>query len=93
MPTGWVTHKLENSNTKEVLPLLQRFWTSPQVSQPGDLIKGLGIPMQADLAGPWDLITGLPGAWGRGRLQSWRAQTKFCTSQDREERSRDPIGD
>ena len=22
IPTGWVTHKLENNNTKEVLPLL-----------------------------------------------------------------------
>ena len=89
---GWVTHKLENNNTKEVLPLLQRFWTSPQVSQPGDLIKGLGIPMQSDLAGQRDLITGLSGAWGRGRLQSWRAQTKFCTYQDRGERSSDSTG-
>ena len=25
IPAGWVTHRLENSNTKEVLPLLLRF--------------------------------------------------------------------
>ena len=25
IPIGWVTHKLENSKTKEVLPLLWRF--------------------------------------------------------------------
>ena len=27
------------------------------------------------------------------RLQSWRVRTKFCTHQDPEERSSDPIGD
>ena len=30
---GWVTHKLEKNNTKEVLPLLWRFWTLHQSSQ------------------------------------------------------------
>ena len=26
IPAGWVSHKLENSNIKEVLALFQRFW-------------------------------------------------------------------
>ena len=34
-----MTHILENSNSKEVLPLLWRFWTPCQASQPGDLTK------------------------------------------------------
>ena len=41
IPTGWVTHKRENSNGK-VLQLLWRFWTPHQTSQPGDPTKGLG---------------------------------------------------
>ena len=44
IPARWVTHKLEKNNTKELLPLLQRFWTPHQSSQSGDLTKGLGIP-------------------------------------------------
>ena len=43
IPAGWVTHKLENSKTKEVLPLLWRFWTPHQASPYGDLTKELGI--------------------------------------------------
>ena len=43
IPIGWATHKLENNNTKEVLPLLWRFWTPRQASQPGNPAKGLGI--------------------------------------------------
>ena len=38
--TRWVTHKLENSNTKEVLPL---------IPQPGDLTEGLGTPRNLTL--------------------------------------------
>ena len=37
IPARWVFHKLENNNTKEVFPLLWRFWAPRQVSQPGDL--------------------------------------------------------
>ena len=65
--TGWVTQKLESNNTKEVLPLLWRFWTWHQASQPGDLTTGLGIPRESDLAAQWDLIIGLS--------QDWRKQT------------------
>ena len=61
-PAVWVTHKLEN-NTKEALPLLQRFWTPCQASQPGDPAKGRGIPRESDLEGQQDLITRLPQNW------------------------------
>ena len=59
-PTGSVTHKLENNNTKEVLLLLCRFRTPYQASQPGDLTKELGIPRESDLEGLQDLVTKLP---------------------------------
>ena len=36
IPARWVTHKLENSNTELVLPLLWRFWTTPQTFQARD---------------------------------------------------------
>ena len=35
IPTGWVTHKLENNLTTEVQPLEWRFWTPCQASQSG----------------------------------------------------------
>ena len=55
----------------------------------GNLIKGLGIPRKSDLESQWDLIIGVPQDWGYQRLQSWRAQTKYCTHQDPEKRSSD----
>ena len=51
---------------------------------------GLGIPRESGLEGQWDLMIGLPEDRGKQRLQSWRAQTKFCLHQDPEERSSDP---
>ena len=57
-PARWVTHKLENNNTKEVLPLLWRFWTPHQASQPEDLTKGLEAPRESGLGGQCDLIIG-----------------------------------
>ena len=79
---GWVTYKLENNNTKELLTLL--FWTSRQVSQPGDPAKGLGIPRESGLDSQQYLLIGLPEDWGKQRLKSWRAQTKFsCTKTQR----------
>ena len=62
--TRWVTHNLEDNNTKEVLPLLWKFWVPCQASQPGDLVKGLGIPRNSDFEGQQDLIIGLPQDWG-----------------------------
>ena len=73
IPTRWVIHRLETSNTKEVLPLLWRFRTPHQVSQPGDLTKGLEISRESGLEGQQDLIIGLPEDCGKHRLQSWRA--------------------
>ena len=60
IPTRWVTHKLENNSTKEVLPLLWRFWTPCQASRPEDTTKGLGILKESDLEAQGDLIIGLP---------------------------------
>ena len=45
--------------------------------------KGLGIPRESGLEGQWGLTIALPE--GKQRLQSWRAQTKFCRHQDKEE--------
>ena len=55
IPPRWMTHRLENSNTKEVLPLFWRFRTPCQGSQPGDLTKGLGTPRDLTLkaSGTW----------------------------------------
>ena len=63
IPTSWMTLKLENNNTKEVLSLLWRFWTPYQASQPGDLTKGLGIPRESDLEVQRDLIARVPQDW------------------------------
>ena len=55
IPAGCVTHKLGNNNTKEVLPLLWRFWISRQAFQLGALTKGRGIPTEFTLkaSGIW----------------------------------------
>ena len=96
IPSRWVTHKLENDNTKESLPLLLRFWTLCQSSHPWDRTVRLGIPIPripSDLEGQWSLITGLPEDWKKQRLKSWRAQTKSCTRQDPEQKSSYSTGD
>ena len=94
MPSPWgkVLHKLGNSNTKEVLPLLWRFSTTCHASQPGEPTKGLGIPRKSDHEGQRHLIIRLPQKWGEQILQSWRTQTKSCTHQDLQERSSNPTG-
>ena len=93
IPIRWVKHKLENTNTKEVLPLLWRFWTPHQASQLGDLTKRLGISRESDLEGQHDLITRLPQDWGKQRFHYWRAQTKPCAYQNPGERNSDPTGE
>ena len=65
LPAVWVTHKLENYTTKEVLPFLGRFQTPHQGSQPGDPTMGLGIPSKSDLEDQWELTIGLPQDWGK----------------------------
>ena len=89
----WVTHKLDSNNTKEVLPLLWRFWAPCQASQSRDLSKGLGIPKKSDFEGEQDLTAGLAQDWGKQRLYSCRTQTKCCVQQDSGERSNDHTGD
>ena len=93
IPTVWMTHRLEDNNTKEIVTLLWSFWTSGWAFQPGDLTKGLGIPREFGLEGQQDLIIGIPEDWGKHKLQSWGAQTKFSIHQDPGERSSDPTGD
>ena len=53
IPNGWATHKLENSNAKEVLTFLQRFLDPHQFFQ-------LGIPRESDFEGERALIIELP---------------------------------
>ena len=65
IPASWTNHKLENNNTKEVLPLLWRFWPLHQAFQPGNPAKGLGIPRESDFEGQQNLTTGLPQDWGK----------------------------
>ena len=67
--TEQTTHKLENSYTKEVFALLRKFWDPNQISQPGDLAKGLRTPRDFDFEGQWDLITELPQDWGNRLLE------------------------
>ena len=81
IPDGWVIHKLENNNTKEVLLLLWRFWTPYQASQPGGLTKRLGIPRESDLEGQKDLIKGIPQAWGKHRLPVLEDRNKILCAQ------------
>ena len=58
-----------------------------QISQLGDLAKGLRTPREFDLKaiGIW-----LQNFHRIGKTDSWRAQTKSCAHQDPEERSSDP---
>ena len=59
-----MTHKVQNNYTKEILALLRKFWDPQQISQPGDLAKGLRTPREFDFGGQWDLITELTQDWG-----------------------------
>ena len=54
------THKPQNNYTKEILTPLRKFLDPQQISQPGDLAKGLRTPGESDFGGQWDLITELP---------------------------------
>ena len=86
------THKLESNNTKEVLPLLRRFGTPCQASQPGDLTKGLGIPRESDLEASRILFKTSMGL-GEAETAVLESTNKTCAHQDSEERSSDSTGD
>ena len=64
-----MTHQLQNNYTKEILALLREFKDSQQVSQPGDMAKGLRTPRGFDFGGQSDLITELTQAWGNRLLE------------------------
>ena len=74
--TGWVTHKLENSYTTEVLPLEWRFWAQRQATQPEGPAVGGGIPKNQTLkaSGIWlqdfDRIGGNRDSTLQGHTQS-----------------------
>ena len=91
IPARWVTHKLENNNTKIVLPLLWRFSVPGQASQPGDPAKRLGIPREwVWRPAGFDYRTSA----GLGETDySWRAQIKCYMHQDPGERNSDIRGD
>ena len=84
------THKLENNYNKEVLTLLQKFQGPQQISQPGDLAKGLRIPREFEYESQWDLITEFPKDWGNRLLDD---TIKPHAHQDPVERSSDPTRD
>ena len=60
IPARWVTHRLENNYTTEILPLEWTFWASCQASQPGGLAMGGGTPRESGFEGQWDSFAGLP---------------------------------
>ena len=79
IPIRWMTHKLENNNTKELPALFWKFWTPHQASQPGYLTKVLGIPRKSGLESQWDLIIGLLEDWGKHRLVLQGTNQILCT--------------
>ena len=63
-------------NTNEVFALLRKFWDPHQISQPGDLAKGLRTPREFDFEGQWDLIAELPQDWEYRLLEG--TKKTFC---------------
>ena len=58
-----------------------------QISQPGDLSKGLRTPREFDFEDQWDLITALPQDWGNRLLEG---TNKTLCAPGARERSNDP---
>ena len=50
----WLTHRLENNDTEEAVPLLWRFTVPCQAAQSEDLAKALRIPREPDCEGQND---------------------------------------
>ena len=85
-----MNHKLQNKYTKEILTLLRKVLGPKQISQPGDLAKGLRTPREFDFGGQWNLITNFQRT---GETDSWRAQTKPCVHQDKGKKNSVPTRD
>ena len=47
IPTEWVTNKLEDNYTTEILPQEWKFWAPHQVPQPWGLVTGRGVPRES----------------------------------------------
>ena len=56
IPARWVTYRLDNNNTKEVITLFWTFWTPCQASLAEHPTKGFEIPREFGLECLWDLI-------------------------------------
>ena len=82
IPATWVTHRLENNYTTEVLPQEWKFWAPHQAPQPGGLAMGGGAPRESGFEGQQDVITGSPQDWGKQKLHSWRVHTRSGVHQD-----------
>ena len=91
--TRWVTHKLENNYTTEVLPQEWKFWAPCQAPQPGGLATGGGAPSESGFEGQQGLITGIPQDWRKQKLNSWKAHVRSHTHQDPGNKSSDLIRD
>ena len=79
-----MTHKLQNNYTKESLTMLGKLQDPQQISEPGDLAKGLRTPREFDVGGQWDLITELSEDW---RKSLWEGTNKPSAHQDPGERT------
>ena len=64
--------------------MVKKFWDPQQISQPGDLAKGLRIPREFDFGGQWDLTTELRQDWGN-RLLEGTDKTLCATGPRRKE--------
>ena len=82
--TRWVTQKLDNNNTKEVLALLWRFYAPHQSSQPGGSSKKTGNPTWRTVGFDYRTSTELEETEGTNKI--------LCTSRSNEESS-DPTRD
>ena len=91
IPTVWVTHKLENNNTKEVLAVLWRIWAPYQASQLRIWPRDRELPGNLTLKASGNWLQSFHGTGGN--RDSWRTQTKSYVHQDPGERSSDPTGD
>ena len=89
---GRATGKQENKYITEVLPQEWDFWAPHQAHQPGDLTSVGEDPRASGFEGRRGMSAGAPQDWGKQRLHSWRAHTRFhvhwATGQ-----SSDSIGD
>ena len=79
-----MTLKLQSNYTKETITLLRKFSDPQQISQPGDLAKGLRTTRELDFGGQWDLIIELPQDW-ENRLLEGTNKTLCATGPRRKE--------